>query len=391
MMCPAPHLVKLNKDRGIELNNRRMVGDMVDVRFVGGEDSGGRVFPAHAFIVSAFSPYLRALIRPAPGFAPATTTPLETDDDGVPSVPLLGVDPDAFDEVLTFIYTGKLTVRLDNAFRLLEAAHFLQLRDPDLVRECQDFLSAQLPTCDLDVFFRVWNAAEQFDLSSLRSSLLGVLEYRLDEFLRRDLFSSLGYEEMSLILGREQLCVGSERALFDAVVRWCAAQDVVQGNEEDSELAAELISRLGLPLMDESYLRKSLNSCLGEERSRQLADSRNRVRRQNHRRRQCQNCVYLFEYTRSETEILGIQEFVEQRRDAPSFACFDPASRSLSVLPAMTQGKSYYQHYGPHSASDYKMAVAGSRLLVAGGQVRISFEKEFLLKLQYPIKPTFCY
>ena len=47
-----------------------------------------------------------------------------------------------------------------------------------------------------------------------------MLEFRLEEFLRKDFFMFLGYEEIRQILTHPALCVRSELALFNALVSW---------------------------------------------------------------------------------------------------------------------------------------------------------------------------
>ena len=58
------HQLKLSRDRGSELNQRRLRGDGVDL-YLKVEDLR---LPAHKFIIRCYSPYLRALTEPESKF-----------------------------------------------------------------------------------------------------------------------------------------------------------------------------------------------------------------------------------------------------------------------------------------------------------------------------------
>ena len=65
------------------------------------------------------------------------------------------IDGDTFESVLTYLYTGKIAVRPENAARLAAAARFLQLED-ELGEDCADFLGGRLRNCDLESFLEAW-------------------------------------------------------------------------------------------------------------------------------------------------------------------------------------------------------------------------------------------
>jgi len=114
---PSP--VSLTVDRGEELNQRRLRGQDVDVKLlVESADGKPCTFEAHAFILSLHSPYFKGAC--AGGFSGfgASGNLIHLGKD---------VDAAALGQILNFLYTGRVTVRSDNVYNLLEASEFLQL------------------------------------------------------------------------------------------------------------------------------------------------------------------------------------------------------------------------------------------------------------------------
>ena len=109
---PSTHSVQL--DRGRDLNQRRLRGEMVDVTFSVGE----RAFPAHRLIVSLYSPYLRTLVATSEGFVEAGRSEFELRD----------VDGEVFGLLLSYMYTGAIEVGMDTVFDVMELCQYLQLQ-----------------------------------------------------------------------------------------------------------------------------------------------------------------------------------------------------------------------------------------------------------------------
>lgn len=355
------HQEKVCRDRGVELNQKRLQGILVDMVF----EVEGVKFNAHRFIVSLYSPYLRTLVDPHGHFAENQT--------GQGQISLKGLDSEHFGHILTYIYTGQITIHEDNVFELVEICQYLQISDDDtLVPQCLNFLGAKLHTCPLAMVFKIWNLAEQYGFAELRTQVLSVLSFRLEDFLAKDFFMYLGFEEINQVLSHGELCIRSEKTLFDALISWLKRK--ANGEEDEDEedqndilsMTMELVGKLKLCNLSDAYVRAALKSI-----SPKLYDPPREL--DPFALRQCSNCVYMFEYSRCESEILGIQEFVSQRRDKPTYAYFDPCSTSrhaVAVLNAPTQSKSYFQHYGPHSSSNFEMITNDSEVLVIGGMKR---------------------
>ena len=339
--------LKLSRDRGNELNQRRLKGVEIDVVFKV-EDS--RV-QAHKFIIAMFSPYLRALTNPRMDFVESSLDEIE----------LKSLPAAQFSEVIEFMYTGQILIHEDNVFDYIDIAEYLQINQTELVDGCIKLLASQLKSCDLGTLFKVWNVSEQYGYSELKAKVLKTLERRLNEFIGKDFFVFLGYEEIKQVLSLKSLCVGSEKLLFDTLIQW--GQRSRSGDDEDfPELFLNLVSLVKFPLLSQTHVQKSLQSVVPDTSS--LFQQKNKMAAE---LRSCSDCIYVFEYSRSDEEILGIKEFIAERRSKPTYAYYDLARDTCSILEAFTQSKSYFQHFGPHSVTDFSLLSTSRELMTLGG------------------------
>ncbi|KAI8512596.1 Broad-Complex, Tramtrack and Bric a brac [Branchiostoma belcheri] len=170
----------------------------------------GRRFPCHRLVLSAASPYFRAMF---------TNDMAESRQK---TVVLQGFDADVFEEILSYIYSGTLHVSLDRVQPLYQAADLLQL---DFVREkCRSYMamSVERSTCvDLYKF------ADVFSLDVVRKYCLQCIHRNFVEVACSEEFCSLSVDQLTEIISHDELEVKEETGVWEAVVRW------VQHSRED--------------------------------------------------------------------------------------------------------------------------------------------------------------
>ncbi|XP_035659338.1 kelch repeat and BTB domain-containing protein 12-like [Branchiostoma floridae] len=168
----------------------------------------GRRFPCHRLVLSAASPYFRAMF---------TSDMAESRQK---TVLLQGLDANAFGEILSYIYSGTLNV--DKVQPLYQAADLLQL---DYVRDtCSSYMamSVQRSTCvDLYKF------ADVFSVDSVLKRSLHFICMHFAEVASREDFCSLSVNQLTEIISHDELDVKEETTVWEAVVRW------VQHSRED--------------------------------------------------------------------------------------------------------------------------------------------------------------
>ncbi|XP_066268815.1 kelch repeat and BTB domain-containing protein 12-like [Branchiostoma lanceolatum] len=163
----------------------------------------GRRFPCHRLVLSAASPYFRAMFTS--GMAESRQK----------TVVLQDLDADMFCEILSYIYSGTLHVSLDKVQPLYQAADLLQL---DYVRDtCSSYMAMNVErsTCvDLYKF------ADVFSIDSVRNQCLQCICRHFSKIVSSEEFCSLSVNQLTEIISHDELDVKEETAVWEAVVRW---------------------------------------------------------------------------------------------------------------------------------------------------------------------------
>ncbi|XP_078584742.1 kelch-like protein 12 [Branchiostoma floridae x Branchiostoma japonicum] len=170
----------------------------------------GRRFPCHRLVLSAASPYFRAMF---------TSDMAESRQK---TIVLQGLDAGTFGEILSYVYSGTLHVSLDKVQPLYQAADLLQL---DYVRDtCSSYMAMSVhhSTCvDLYKF------ADVFSVGSVLKCSLHFICMHFAEVASSEEFCSLSVNQLTEIISHDELDVKEETTVWEAVVRW------VQHSRED--------------------------------------------------------------------------------------------------------------------------------------------------------------
>ncbi|XP_066284303.1 kelch-like protein 24a [Branchiostoma lanceolatum] len=170
----------------------------------------GRQFPCHRLVLSAASPYFRAMF---------TSDMAESRQK---TVVLQGLDAVMWEEILSYIYTGTLHVSLDKVQPLYQAADLLQL---DYVRDtCSSYMamSVESSTC-----VGLYKFADVYSVDVVLNRSLPCICRRFAEVAFTEEFYSLSVNQLTEIISHDELDVKEETTVWEAVVRW------VQHSRED--------------------------------------------------------------------------------------------------------------------------------------------------------------
>ncbi|XP_066285892.1 kelch repeat and BTB domain-containing protein 8-like [Branchiostoma lanceolatum] len=169
-----------------------------------------RQFPCHRLVLSAASPYFRAMFTSDMAESRQKTVVLQC------------LDADMFGEILSYIYSGTLHVSLDKVQPLYQAADLLQL---DYVRDtCSSYmyLNMEHSTCvDLYKF------ADAFSVYMARKRCMQYIHRHFAKVASSEEFCSLSVNQLTEIISHDELDVKEETTVWEAVVRW------VQHSRED--------------------------------------------------------------------------------------------------------------------------------------------------------------
>ncbi|XP_078587916.1 kelch repeat and BTB domain-containing protein 12-like isoform X2 [Branchiostoma floridae x Branchiostoma japonicum] len=170
----------------------------------------GRRFPCHRLVLSAASPYFRAMF---------TSDMAESRQR---TVVLQGLDAGMFEEILSYIYSATLHVSLDKVQPLYQAADLLQL---DYVRDsCSSYMAMNV---DCSTCVDLYKFADVFSVNRVLKRSLHFICMHLAEVASREEFCSLSVNQLTEIISQDQLDVKEETTVWEAVVRW------VQHSRED--------------------------------------------------------------------------------------------------------------------------------------------------------------
>ncbi|XP_078666789.1 kelch repeat and BTB domain-containing protein 8-like isoform X1 [Branchiostoma floridae x Branchiostoma belcheri] len=170
----------------------------------------GRRFPCHRLVLSAASPYFRAMF---------TSDMAESRQQ---TVVLKGLDAAMFGEILSYIYSGTLHVSLDRVQHLYQAADLLQL---DYVRDtCSSYMAMNVErsTC-----VELYKFADAFAVDIVLNRCLQCICRHFAKVSISEEFCSLSVDQLTEIISHDELDVKEETRVWEAVVRW------VQHSRED--------------------------------------------------------------------------------------------------------------------------------------------------------------
>ncbi|XP_066265934.1 kelch repeat and BTB domain-containing protein 2-like [Branchiostoma lanceolatum] len=220
----------------------------------------GRRFPCHRLVLSAASPYFRAMF---------TNDMAESRQK---TVVLQGLDAGMFGEILSYIYSGTLHVSLDNVQPLYQTADLLQL---DYVRDsCSSYMAMNVErsTCvDLYKF------ADVFSLDNILNPCLQLIDRNFAEVASSEDFCSLSVNQLSEIISHDELDVKEETTVWEAVVRW-----VHHSREDRLDYLPVILPHIRFNLLTSDDTAAVLEHPLVREDPRSSEVIRNMVQKGNH-------------------------------------------------------------------------------------------------------------
>uniref|UniRef100_A0A8C4E4J5 BTB domain-containing protein n=2 Tax=Dicentrarchus labrax TaxID=13489 RepID=A0A8C4E4J5_DICLA len=214
-------------------NDLRLEGDFCDA-VIKVEDVE---FQIHKVILCKCSPYFRALFK-------RWSTP----DKKVFDIP--GLSPEMMQQIIEFAYAGSVSVTEDNAQELLLAAD--QLNVMDVVEACCDFLGEHL--CPKNCI-GIWHLTNICLSPELQCKAYRYIIDHFEEVVSCEEFFNFSAQELADILGRDELNVKQETAVFEAIIHWIAHIP-----DERKEHIGVLFPKVRLALTNEDYIRMKVMS-----------------------------------------------------------------------------------------------------------------------------------
>ena len=215
-----------------ELNELRETNILCDTTI----RAQGQDLPAHKCVLSAASPYFRAMF----------TNELKEKESNL--VELQNMKSTTISDVLQFVYTGKASIDSSNAQDLVMIADYLII--PSLKTKASLFLEG---TVNASNCLALESFASQYNCESLKQVSVA---YEIENFQgvsRSEDFRALDSEKVKELICQDKIHVSEEEQVYEAVISW------VKHDLPSREcLLPELLKCLRLFSMSKNSLRKLL-------------------------------------------------------------------------------------------------------------------------------------
>ncbi|TWW72790.1 actin-binding protein IPP [Takifugu rubripes] len=217
-----------------QINKMRLCSDFCDVRL----KVGSGVFRVHRLVLAASSPYFSALF--SGGMS-------EVDQE---EVQILGVETQVFEVLLDFIYTGMISVTVDNVQELMVAADMLQLQE--VVTVCGEFLKGHMDPSNCVGIFQFLEQIACMDMLEFTENYIHV---HFLEVCTSDDFRGLSKDQLVKILRSEELRIEDEYQVFTAAMDW-----VLHDVPKRKKHIVEVLEPVRFPLLSPQRLFKYIES-----------------------------------------------------------------------------------------------------------------------------------
>ena len=227
--------VKLSTDHVLRgLDHLRNEALLCDVHLVG----GGANFPAHRVVLAAASPYFQAMFTG--GFK----------ENQMSEITLNDTSSEGLKCVLDAIYTGELSISVENVCDVVPLANQLQLNE--IVEHCGIFLSQNVSTHNCLSFLSV---AEKYDLQEVEDECSKFVLENFDTVSQSTEFTNLSKQKLCCYLSDDQLKVNhGEIEVFRTALKWFEANRSVEGTSDNSTDVVDLMQHVRFPLIPGNIL-----------------------------------------------------------------------------------------------------------------------------------------
>nr|XP_020458739.1 kelch repeat and BTB domain-containing protein 2 [Monopterus albus]XP_020458749.1 kelch repeat and BTB domain-containing protein 2 [Monopterus albus]XP_020458757.1 kelch repeat and BTB domain-containing protein 2 [Monopterus albus] len=208
-------------------------------------------FPCHKMVLATCSSYFRAMFTS--GLSESKQT----------HVQLKNLDPATVQIIITYAYTGNLTITDSTVELLYETACFLQVED--VLLQCRDYLVKKI---NAENCVRMLCIGDMFSCSVLKQNAKRMIEHKFPMVYRQEAFLQLSHELLIDVLSSDNLNVEKEETVREAAMLWLEYNMEARSQHLSSVLSQIRIDALsevtqrawfqGLPPNDKSVVVQGL-------------------------------------------------------------------------------------------------------------------------------------
>ncbi|XP_034181650.1 kelch-like protein 10 isoform X1 [Osmia lignaria lignaria] len=199
------------------------------------EDGG--IFPIHRAILSACSPYFRTLF----------TTTLHSREKT--DVLLPGVSSNMMNLLLEYAYLRSISINNENVYQLLVTADYLNVLG--VLELCCEYLKQNLAAENCISVMRF--AREHFCKGLENSTYRYVMRYFVQVAQRSEEILELPIEELTALIGADELNVKSEDTVWELVLKW-----IDHDPQSRKKYIVDLMKNIRLGLLDTQFFLENV-------------------------------------------------------------------------------------------------------------------------------------
>ncbi|KAL4239718.1 Kelch-like protein 41 [Mactra antiquata] len=195
---------------------------------------GTKSYNCHRLVLASLSAYFNAMFRSG----------MKETVDG--SADLQNIEPEIFEAVLKFMYSGCNVITQENVERLLEAAVMLQISC--LQEQCESYLKNQIGP---DNCLGIWQLASNLSCASLKKKTWTYILEFFPAILNTEEYSQISADDLIEIINDNDLNTSSEEAVCNAVLKWVEIDPQNRGKS-----LGKLFHNIRFPLISVKYVKE---------------------------------------------------------------------------------------------------------------------------------------
>ena len=195
---------------------------------------GGSEFRCHKAVLAAMSSYFDAMF----------SSGMRETEEG--AIELHGLDEVVIENILEYIYTGKIDINNENADLIFSASVYLQIKPLQSI--CERFL---LSHTDLDNCVDVLHLANSNSCNDLANNVIGFIKENITQIIDKKSFESIDSDTFIQLIASDDLIVPGETDVLDLALQWFEKQD-----QESEETLTSILQHVRCSQIPREHLQR---------------------------------------------------------------------------------------------------------------------------------------
>ena len=201
-------------------------------------------FHAHRLILASSSPVLETML----------SSDMKEKVEGRINLTDSSIRPEIFEDILSYMYSGKITLTIENVEELLHSSSFLMMQ---ALREfCEDFLIEELSILNC---LGIREIASKYSCDGLFSKADRLLQHEFLDIVKTEEFSLLSNRELCSILSKDELEINKEDEILQSLLHW-----IDRSPRNRVKSFSKLLQEVRMQFLSDAMLRQLECFCMKE-------------------------------------------------------------------------------------------------------------------------------